>query len=246
MNVKEATRSQWTVMVLVLLLVGCAQTVEQKAELDAKLQVKVDPTLFTGEPVAPEMRLPLKLALLVPPNMAGAWAALPVAPGMWMTSKTEDKTPRRLQASSIVEQALLKTLSVTFQGKVTSVASMPSQGDNFDGVLELVSVQFAYDERRLTWFPILIPYLGGGLVGQFEASTRLSIQLRLFDAQGRQVWSRDYDDGARQSTWDYPMDSAWLAGVKRAAHDAAWRLSQLVLLDLREWQAAERVKSRTM
>ena len=72
------------------------------------------------------------------------------------------------------------------------------------------------------------------------------MQLKLVDAQGHQVWTRDYDDGSKQSIWDYPTDSTWLAGIQLAAHDAAWRLSQQVLRDLRDWQAAERVRSRVM
>jgi hypothetical protein len=125
---------------------------------------------------------------------------------------------------------------------------MPAPIDNFDGTLELVSVQFEYDERRLTWFPIFIPLppFPGVAVGQFEASTRLTMQLRLVNAQERQVWTRSYDDGARLGVWDYPYDSTWLPGIKFVAHEAAWRLAQQVLQDLRDWQAAERMKPRIM
>jgi hypothetical protein len=42
------------------------------------------------------------------------------------------------------------------------------------------------------------------------------------------------------------MDSAWIPGVQRMAHEAASRLSQQVMQELRDWQAAERVKPRSM
>ena len=239
---------RWTVLILAALLAGCALTVEQKAELDAAMQVKADPALFKVEALAPDARLPMKLALLVPPTVPGAWALLPYSPGAWMTGRKDVETPvqRRMQTAMIVEAALRKSLAAALQGELKTVSSMPIQGDSVDGILELVSVQFDYDERRLTWFPIPIPFLGGLVIGQFEASARLSLQLRLVDALGRQVWTRNYDDGSRTSVWDYPGSSDWRAGIQLVAHEAAWRLSQQVLRDLRDWQATERTKPRVM
>jgi len=90
---------------------------------------------------------------------------------------------------------------------------------------ELVSVQFECDEHRLTLMPVPIPFIGSS-VGHFEASTRLSMQLKLVDARGSHVWTRKYDDGSRRGVWDYPVNPAWLAGIKLATQEAAWRLSQ--------------------
>jgi hypothetical protein len=81
--------SYWIVMASALLLAGCAMTAEQKVKLDAQFQVKADSTLFKGEPVAPENRLHLRMAMLVLPAVAGASAILPPGPGAWMRNKKE-------------------------------------------------------------------------------------------------------------------------------------------------------------
>ena len=238
----------WTVLVFMSLLSGCALTAEQKAEFDAATLVRVDPALFKVEPVTPETRLPMRLALLVPPSVPGDWTVLPYLPGAWMTGKKDVEVPlsRRMQTEAIIETALRKALEATVQGEVKTVSSVPVQGENFDATLELVSARFDYDERRLTWFPVPIPFALGLEVGQFEASARLSMQLRLVDAQGQPVWSRDYDDGPRTSVWDYPWNPDWRAGIQRVAHEAAWRLAQQVLQDLRDYQATQRIKPRTL
>jgi hypothetical protein len=245
MNTKLRVHRCMVVMAFALLQAGCALTAEQKAELDATFQVKADSALFKGEPVAPESRLPLRMALFVSPAVTGVSATLPLTPGAWIRGKKESPVVWRLQAASIAEKALLKALGEALQEGVKPVPSMPP-GDGFAGTLELVSVQFDDDERMLTLVPLLVPVVGGTMVGEFEATMRLSLQINLFDAQARQVWTKNFDDGARKAVWAYPADSTWLPGVRQVAHEAAWRLSQQVLQQPRDWQAAERVKPRSM
>ncbi len=233
--------------VLAALLAACALTPEQRAQFDAASQIKVDPTLFDAEPLAPTTRLPMPLLLYIPSAVPGAWAVLPYSPGAWMMGRPDGDVPvpRRIQAGAMVETALREVLQASLLGDVKTVSSMAASSENSAATLELVSLRFDYGERRLTWFPILIPFGLGFAVGQFEASTRLSIQLRLFDGQGLLAWARNYDDGAQLGVWSYPSDPDWHTGLQRIAHEAAWRLAQRALQDLREWHAGERTRLRT-
>lgn len=233
------------VALLVLLLAGCAQTEEQKAQLAEVRQVKPDATLFRVEPVAPERRLPLRLALLVSPSVPGAKTSLPLGPGSWVVRKNVQPLSWQVQVASVVEAALAKSIGEATQAEVRSVSAMPRPGDGFDATLEVVSVRFDYDERLLWLVPIPIPIVGF-VAGNFEASMRLAVQLRLVDAQGQQVWTKYYDDGVQRAEWQFPSDDRWLPGVQRVVHEAAWRLAQQALQDLRDWQAAERVRPRAL
>jgi hypothetical protein len=112
-------------------------------------------------------------------------------------------------------------------------------------------VHFDYDEHLRFLLPLPLPGVGS-LVGEFEVRTRMGMQLSLLDAQGRQVWTRAYDDGLRTAVWVYPGGYAvrtgepdWQAGIPQMAQDAAKRLAQRVVPDLRQWHEAQRLKPRS-
>jgi hypothetical protein len=85
------------------------------------------------------------------------------------------------------------------------------------------------------------------VVGDRDAFSQLAFDLSLIDGEGRTVWTRSYDGGAellkRPSFWsNEPVP----VGMTRMAHETAWRLSQQVVTDLRDWQAGERNKPREL
>jgi hypothetical protein len=76
----------------------------------------------------------------------------------------------------------------------------------------------------------------------------LAFDLRLFDAQGRLVWRRTYDDDAGRLVWTTASAESTPIpeDIGRVTHEAAWRLAQLVLRDLREWMNRERMRPREL
>jgi hypothetical protein len=85
------------------------------------------------------------------------------------------------------------------------------------------------------------------VIGDSEIGARLSFDLSLLDAQGRSVWTRSYDSGheiyKRPSFWSHERAPD---GLVRMAHEAAWRLAQQAIADLRDWIATERNKPREL
>ena len=73
---------------------------------------------------------------------------------------------------------------------------------------------------------------------------------------GKKVCNISLEEGAAWAAkpghfvWIEPPEGKdserWPHGIGRLAHEAAWRLSQQALRDLREWLAAERMKPRQL
>jgi hypothetical protein len=229
---------------LFLCLAGC-DTPSRLAEADAALRIKPDPALLKVEPLSAEDRLPLKLALFVPPNLPGAVTVLPWMPGEWTNRKSNPgEISWKLETGSIVEQALVQTLSATLGEELAALSSAPAPEAGYSGRLELVSVQFSYNEELLNRIPPLAWI-------EFEVRTRMAMQMSLFDAQGQLVWTRYYDDGLRTGIWqtggyDREGKVTWQKGIQRMAHDAAGRLAQQLTQDLREWYEAQRMVPRRL
>jgi hypothetical protein len=91
---------------------------------------------------------------------------------------------------------------------------------------------------------MLIPPLGG--VGDAEYDEQLAFDITVLDPRGRVVWTRTYDDG--RQIWQHSWTDQGKApdGLLRLTHEAAWRLSQKVVRDLREWVEGERMRPRSL
>jgi hypothetical protein len=224
MRKSRSTHSVWLAAFVALWLAGC-DTPSRLAELDAAHRIRPDAALLRVEPQSAENRLPLNLALVMPPNLPGAVTVLPWIPGEWAKRKSNPtEVSWKLETRLIVELALTHTLSAALGGELTSLSTAPEPAAGYSGTLELVSVQFDYDEERLFLLP-----LGFGWQ-EFEVRTRMTMQMRLFDAQGQPVWTHHYDDGLRTGIWQtggYDRDGKvnWQTGIQRMAHDAARNLA---------------------
>lgn len=210
------------------------------------MRIRPDPALLKDEPGPESDRLPLQLALVIPANLPGGLTRLPLIPGDWIMRKRESAVAWQLETGLIVEQALMHVLSGAMGGELKALPSAPAPDAGYGATLEWSAVRFDYDEQ----LRVLVPLFW---VGEFEARTRMVMQLSLLDAQGQQVWTRSYDDGLRTGIWVYPGgyavrtgDPDWPAGIKQMAHDAAARLAQRVLADLREWHEGQRQKPRRL
>ena len=209
---------------VLMLLGGCATLPE----------VAPDAARFPQEVVIAEGRLPMSVALLVPPKIE--------------ETAVEIQSQLRLQAGRIVERALPVALRDDVQGAIGPLPAPPALADSYGATLEIVSVRYDYSQSLKWMVPVPLPYAFMFAFGEFEASTRLAFDLSLLDAQGRRVWTRTYDDGERLSAWPFPTfeGESWREGIGRFAHEAAWRLSKEVLHDLRGWVTAERMKPREL
>lgn len=150
----------------------------------------------------------------------------------------------RLQVGSIAERAVLTTLGERLQGGVEQIYAPPQAAVGYSATVTIDAVRFEHRERTL-WF-IWLPPLSG--VSQYEATMTLAFDLSLFDAQGRLVWRRTYDDDTGRLVWTTgSADSTPLPeDIGRVAHEAAWRLAQQVLRDVREWMDGERMRPREL
>jgi len=209
---------------LLVLSGGCASTHEGA----------IDQGLFPREAVAPERRIAGRMALLVPPQVrATSYDAL-----------REIRVNVRLPIGRIVEQAALAALGDAVSGGVQPVGAPPQSGDGINATLVIDAVRAEYHRSLSLLIPAPPPLF---FIEDYTVDTRLAFDLRLVDAQGRTVWTRTYDTGAeivkRESIW---RAAATPEGLVRIAHDAAWRLSQQAVADLRGWLAAERNRLREL
>lgn len=184
-----------------------------------------NPSLFPRTPVVTDTKTPGRIALLVPPEVQATWAS--IAPKSDFV---------RLQTGLMVEHALLLALGDGLQGGVQSVTAPPPQNSGFDGTLVLQSVLLEY---RFGWWFLPTPGV---------TSTWLAFELKAVDAHGRTAWTRLFHENR-----DYPYLEGLLdyseGGTHtqlRLAHEAAWRLAEQVLRDLREWLETGRMKPREM
>lgn len=182
----------------------------------------IDQGLFPREAVAPERRIAGRMALRVPPQVrATSYDALPTI-----------RVNVRLPIGRIVEQAALAALG----------DAMGGAGINATLVIDAVRAEY---HRSLSLLIPAPPPLF--FIEDYTVDTRLAFDLRLVDAQGRTVWTRTYDTGTEivrhESIWKV---AATPEGLVRIAHDAAWRLWQQAVADLRDWFAAERNKLREL
>jgi hypothetical protein len=250
MRASRWSRSVW--FAGLLSLAGCAMSTSQQVEFDAALRVKPDAAMLKGEPLPAKDRLPLQLALVMPANLPGGLTRLPYTPGAWALRKRDSGLAWQLETGLIVEEALMHTLGGALGGELTAMPAAPAPAAGYGVVLEMAAVHLDYDEHLRVLVPLPVPLMGT-MVGEFEVRTRLILNLSLLDAQGSQVWLRSYDDGLRTGVWvvpgGYPLrngDPDWRTGVNQMAHDAAGRLAQRVLQDLREWHEGQQRKPRSL
>lgn len=178
------------------------------------------PELF-GRPAEPiERKAPGRVALLVESEAAATATRMPQA-------------LFALQTGAMVEQALRLALVDGLQGGVAVVGAVPPAGSGFDATLALRWVQLDFRNHPVP-----------------PRTVNLSFETVLFDARGRSAWTRIYQDDKDYALSERlflvgPGETTHAAEV-RLAHEAAWRLAQQVLRDLREWLAKERARPREL
>ena len=193
---------RWTAtLALLVLLGGCAVPV----------QTTTDPALFPRSATAPASKFAGRVALLVPPQVAGTLAQSEQFGG-----------PRpQLPIGRIVEQAALLALGDAVSGGVDSLDAAPAANAGYSATLVIESVRCVHRVHVLWIAPI--PYLG--LVGDSQTDVQVTFELRLLDAQGRTAWTQAYDSG--REVWKHPMlrsKESQTEGIVRLAHEGSWRL----------------------
>jgi len=212
--------------VLLLLFAGCATP--------PKLSVGPDPALFARTAAATATKVAGRVALWVPPQVAAMHNV-----GERPLGASSDL---RIPIGRIVEQAVQLALGDALAGGVESVAAMPAAGAGHLATLVLDAVR-GVDRSRILWL-LPVPILG--VIGDTEFDVQVAIDMRLLDAQGRTVWTHRYDSG--RAVWQRPAGSgeSASAGIVRLTHEAAWRLAQQAVAELREWLEAERLRPREL
>ena len=209
-----------TLMLSVALLSGCA----------SRREMPLDVALFPSTPAAPDTRAPGRVAVLLRPAVKD------------LVHEGEDGPARgmRIPIGRIVAQAMLASAGEVFAGGVERLEAAAGDDTRYTATLIVQSVRVSY-HSHLLW---MIPLPGGA--GDFEFDAQLAIDVTVLDPQGRVVWTRTYDYG--RLVWKHEwLDQAKAPdGLLRMTHEAAWRLSQQALLDVREWAERERIRPRSL
>jgi hypothetical protein len=85
-----------------------------------------------------------------------------------------------------------------------------------------------------------------------ELTGRMTLEVRVLDANGVERWTRDYDSGrerwapAQPATGRMAESEAWGPGLQRLAHEQAARLTGQAARDVRAWLLSERARERTL
>ncbi len=199
-----------------------------------KFEGAFNPTLFARASVAPDSRLPGRVALIVQVAVQGL-----VHEG--------DRTPARgvrLPLGRIAEEALLAALADTFQGGAVKLGEAPAADAGFSATLVLESVRIEHDDQLIWLLPLPVyPFL----IGDRAIFARMVIELSQLDTQGRSLARRSHDSGRelykRPTFWS---NETLPDGLLRMAHESAWRLAQQAAVELREWVLVERNKARDL
>lgn len=213
-------RRGWIVLLaLMALLQGCAS-----------YEGAPNPSWFPRAAAVPESGTPGRVQL---------WVQPPVQATVSPVGQT-----LRLQVGAIVEQAVVATLGEGLQGGVQQIYAPPQASPGYGATVVIDAVRFEHEEREL-WFLWIPPFSG---LSQYEAAVTLALDLSLFDAQGRLAWRRTYADDASRLVWTTPSAASTPLpeDIGRVTHEAAWRLAQLVLRDVREWMKGERMRPREL
>jgi hypothetical protein len=149
----------------------------------------------------------------------------------------------RLHAVSILEHTLLAALDGEVRSGAQRVDTLSTVGGP-SATLAIDDVRFGIRQRLLWYVPVS---LTAGIT-KLETSATLTIDLSLFDAQGRPVWTRTYQDDTGRLTWTSPSTSRESVpeGLTRLAHEAGSGLSRQAARDVRDWLEAERGEPRRL
>jgi len=150
----------------------------------------------------------------------------------------------KLQVGSIAEQSMRTALSDGLQGGVQPSSVSPPLRNGSGATLVIDAVHFEHKERTVWW--MWLPPLSS--IQQYEATTRLAIDVSLLDARGSPIWTRTYDDDSGRLVWTTAsaVSTPLPEDIGRLVHECAWRLAQQALRDVREWISIERMKPREL
>ena len=214
-------------------LVGCLLLLTLATGCAAKYEGGFNPTFFPRAALAPEARQV---------GRAAVWVR-PPAEGLVYTVTRQEALGLQVPIGHIVEEAALASVGQTLQGGALRVNEVPVADGGFAATLVIDAVRMELDHEKYTAVLPLPPFITW--VG--ATSGRVAFDLRLLDAQGRAVWSRTYDSGReRWQRFSVTSGEEVSVAIVRMAHETAWRLSQQVAADLRDWLADERGKLREL
>ena len=210
--------------VLLALSGGCASTYEGA----------FDAALFPRAAAASDSRTPGRIALLVLPQLQDL-----VHEG---TRRPASRV--RLPVGRIVEEALRTSLVDALHGGALRVNDVPAPGTGFAATLVIEAIRVEHDSQLQWLMPLPVyPYV----IGDSIVHAQLAFDVRLLDVRGRSVWARTYDSGREVYKRPSFLSTETLpVGLVRMAHESAWRLSQQVVVDVRDALAAERNRAREL
>jgi hypothetical protein len=136
---------------------------------------------------------------------------------------------------------MLSSANEAFADGADIVEAASGEENRYAATLIVQSVRVSYDSRPLWMIPL--PLLGGISDSEYEA--HLALDVTALGPRGEVLWTRSYDDGRRiwQHVW---TDALFAEGLLRLTHEAAWRLAQQAMHDLREWSEGERLRPRDL
>lgn len=217
-----------------LALVGCT-SVPDKA--------KFDPTLFPRQPV--ETTFEERVAVLADPAAVEmTFTGEKVSGG----SGAALYAPVQMPIGRIVHEAALAAFADTFPGGAPAVDRPGAEPGA--PTIALRVTNYDYRDRLQYVIPILLPYAGLMVFEKWQVDLQLTIELRLLDFDGAELWSNVYDSGLR--IWEPPKRPLFEApekhfeGLVRLTHETAFALMRDAARDVGDWLRNERLRERPL
>jgi hypothetical protein len=149
----------------------------------------------------------------------------------------------RIPIGAIALQAVLDLADAAFTGGAQRLDAPAAAGAGHAATLVIQSMRVSYHSHLLWLIPL--PWLGAAL-DDHEYDVQLAIDVTLLDAQGGVVWTRSYDDGRQVWAHEWTGQGMVTQALLRLTHEAAWRLAQRAVNDLRDWVQDERMRPRSL
>lgn len=147
-----------------------------------------------------------------------------------------------VRVGAMVEAAVRTSLEGVLRDG-PSLGEPPAASPGAEAIVKIEAVRFTYRERRLR-----TEWKAGELIQTYESRATLAFDLQVFDAGGRPVQSRIYEDDDGRFVWTIPSEAPVpaLKWLESHLHETAGRLAQQAAADLHRWLRAERLKPRSL
>lgn len=217
------------VRLAVLLALGGCATVEVG---------KVQPALFPLAVAASAPSLPVRVALVLPPEVREQTHVGPAR-------EVDPIKGIRLPVGAVIEAALQRRLAAAFSGGVQPAALPLPAGAGLDLAVTVSAARLALDSH-LNWVvpvPLLLPF---PLAQSTDHYATLALDLRITDSTGRVLVETTVDSGRVAFERGLWTRETRLERYQKLLHEAAWQAAEKTAQAALDALQADRLRERAL